>query len=178
MLLVIKTSGIAKQKAEDFARDIYVGMKLRQVECRPPVLFITDFLTEDKLMGLHQTCDCYVSSSHGEAWNIPCMDAMGFAKPVIVPDWGGFYDYVTPDCGRLNYVICEPCFGAVDSVPETYRAHDLWSRIQIDGFGKSMRELASDPELSKRLGRNGAARVHDFSYAKVGQQFAEVLRGI
>lgn len=183
-LLVLKTGvpGMSPQdsfkKIDGFCKDVYMGLKLGPPQARPETLICTDHLSESQLLSLHESGDCYVSSSSGEAWGLPAMDAMGMGRPVIVPDTGGFSDYVTDKCGFLIEGRREFCFGAVDAVPEMYAGTDSWLMVDVPDLMLSMRALFEDREMSIRMGRAGAARIFDFSYGKVGRLFRDVLAGM
>jgi glycosyltransferase involved in cell wall biosynthesis len=95
--LVIKTNvpgktpdeanDILRQTIEDIKKSLHIYVRHPYY---PPVVCITDFLSEQKLDQLHSACDVFVLASHGEAWGIPSHDAMGFGKPVILSNWGSF----------------------------------------------------------------------------------------
>lgn len=60
-----------------------------------PETIITQHLSEEEMMRLHVTCDCYVSPSYGEGWNMPAFDAMAFGKTPICTAQGGPLDYLS-----------------------------------------------------------------------------------
>jgi len=62
-----------------------------------PETIITQHLTEEELMRLHATCDCYVSPSYGEGWNMPAFDAMAMGKTPICTKQGGPTDFLIWD---------------------------------------------------------------------------------
>lgn len=184
VLLVIKTgvpgmsSEDAFKKVDQFCKEVFVGMKLGPLQARPDVLVCTERFSEHEMLRLHESCDCYVSASYGEAWGLPAMDAMGMGKPVIVPYSGGYRDYVTDRCG---FTICthnDPCFGAVDSVPELYPGNTFWDAVDIPDFVLSMQTVYRDRELREQMGRAGSARVYDFSFSKVGARFKKFLEDV
>lgn len=51
----------------------------------PPVHFTYHRMAEDQLANLRRTCDCFVSASRGEAWNLPAFEAMLAGNHLIVP---------------------------------------------------------------------------------------------
>lgn len=42
----------------------------------------------------HVAHDCFVTASHGEAWGMPCHDAVLAENHVLAPKWGGFEAYL------------------------------------------------------------------------------------
>ena len=80
----------------------------------PNVQIINEELTEEQMNDLHNTCDCYVSSSHSEGIGMGPVEAALRDKPVIISDFGGICEYVktpyTVQCkpvkiGRDNYLF-------------------------------------------------------------------------
>lgn len=51
----------------------------------PKMVRNTKFVTTEALWGLHADADCFVTASHGEAWNLPAFDAMLAQRNVITP---------------------------------------------------------------------------------------------
>lgn len=49
----------------------------------PPIHFTTGRLTAEEIDNLHATCDCYVTASRGESWNLPAYDAMRAGRFII-----------------------------------------------------------------------------------------------
>lgn len=181
VILVLKTGipGISpaesSSRIESFCRDIYVGLKLGPERIRPPVLVMTDTFSEQQILSLHQSGNCYISTSSGEAWNLPAMDAMGIGNPVIVPRAGGFLDYVTEECGFLVPGHFDNCFGAVDAVPEMYAGDDDWLMVNQPYLRQVMRSMYQSPGERYNKGLAGAARVYDFTYEKVGTILKDAL---
>lgn len=48
-------------------------------------IIITDYLPRQKIVALHNSCDCFVSCSHGEGISLSMIDAMMCNNPVLVP---------------------------------------------------------------------------------------------
>lgn len=51
-------------------------------------IVITERLNEEQVLGIHQSCDCFVMPSSGEGWSIPAIDAAGFGNWVVMSDTG------------------------------------------------------------------------------------------
>ena len=65
------------------------------------VQFLTGRCTTKELYQLHNSCDCFVMPSSGEACCIPALEAMGFSNPVITNRNTGTTQYVNNKNGWL-----------------------------------------------------------------------------
>lgn len=203
VVLVIKTNVPGKSSDEtttmlratidDIKKSLHIYIRHSYY---PPVVCITDFLSDQKLDQLHAACDVFVLASHGEAWGIPAHDAMGFGNPVILSNWGAFpeltyaqastywksetHQFKWPgeiDCGWLVKGQLTPCFGHVDSFPDLYTGDEFWFDPDIEHLIACMRQAYAEwqnDELNKR-GSAAKRRAADFSYAKVGQIAQQLL---
>lgn len=67
-----------------------------------PVLFFGSFLDQKYMSNFSNTCDCYVSASRGEGFNLPLAEAMSLEKQVISTKWSTPIEY----CNKKNgYMI-------------------------------------------------------------------------
>ncbi|WP_128255506.1 glycosyltransferase family 4 protein [Falsirhodobacter deserti] len=83
--------------------------------------------------------DALVLPSIYECGGAVVLEAMACSLPVIATAWGGPVDYLNEECGIL--------------VPPTSRA------ALVEGFAAAMTKLAADPELRRRMGEAGRARI-------------------
>ncbi len=140
----------------------------RKLEFYKKEIIITDFLTDDSVMRLHSTCDCFVLVSHGEAWSIPAFEAMALGKTPIVTNWGGFKEYMTQDTGWLVDCKEEQVFGITDNLPDLYTGRENWAIADVGHLRKCMREAYSNKQLRSRKAEVGIERAYDFGYNIVG----------
>lgn len=201
--LVIKTNipnksseeatDIMQSTVEDIKKSLHTYVRHQYY---PPIICITDFLSDQKLDQLHSSCDIFVSASHGEAWGIPAHDAMGFGKPVILSNWGSFpeltyaqaSEYWQPenkkfkwpgeiDCGWLVKGQLTPCFGQTDSFPDLYTGDELWFEPDIEHMIHCMQQAYEKwrtGELSKYIFA-ARKRAANFNYENVGSIAKEFL---
>lgn len=201
--LVIKTNvpgktpeeatNILRTTIEDIRKSMHIYIKHSYY---PPIICITDFLSDEKLDQLHSSCDVFVLASHGEAWGIPAHDAMGFGNPVILSNWGSFpeltyaqaSEYWEPDsrkfkwsgeinCGWLIKGQLTSCFGHTDSFPDLYTGKELWFDPNMEHMTICLKKAYSewqDGTLAKR-GAAAKKRAAEFSYEKVGLIAKELL---
>jgi len=66
-----------------------------------PILSTTENLDEDALREFYNEGDVFISTSMAEAFNLPCIEAMGCGLPVITTSFGGQSDYVDNENGWI-----------------------------------------------------------------------------
>ena len=59
-----------------------------------PLLIISEDVDSEKIYALHQSSDCLVNPSRGEAWSTPSFEAMAFGNTPICSDFGGPRDFI------------------------------------------------------------------------------------
>lgn len=180
--LVIKTSisGKSAEEArgdvEKFCRGMKDGLKLyRTAEEYKAETILTERYTDEAISRLHNSCDCFVQPSYGEAWSIPAFDAMGFGKTPILTNWGGSRGYMTEETGWLVPYRLEPVFGVTESFADLYTGNEYWASVDIGALRFAMRQAFEDRDVRKKKSAAGIKRAFDFSHEKVGQLMKEVL---
>jgi glycosyltransferase involved in cell wall biosynthesis len=162
----------------------------------PPILVLTDYLSEKQLAQLHISCNVFVSPSHGEAGCIPAYDAMGFGNPIIVSNWGNFPElcyeqahmYWEPDkemfrhpgeidCGWLISGALTYCFGQLNGGNDLYKGTEKWFDPNMPAFVDILKKSYlewKDGSLEKR-GEAAKERVKAFSYDNVGKVIKNLI---
>jgi len=135
-----------------------------------PEHVITDHISEEQLMGLHQRGNCFVMPSFGEAWNIPAFDAMAMGNQVLSSNIGGMRDYLK--CGSLVGGRMEPVVGADMVFEDLNTCRENWYNISPLDLQDSMRSMyQSRPVMYDKdwVGR--------YSYESIGNIMLENLNG-
>lgn len=142
-------------------------------------IIIMQDLTNEEVMRLHSTCDCFVMPSFGEAWNLPAFDAMAMGKTPICTDIGGMADYMRVGqkvAGWLVPGMPTPVFGMSNVLPtQLFIGDEEWIDINISGLRKAMREAFEDKETRMEKAELGINRAYDYSYEAIGQQMKTLL---
>jgi glycosyltransferase involved in cell wall biosynthesis len=184
--LVIKTTPKAgespwdaQQVIRSFCESIKQGLKLYdRVEHYKQEIVLTDRYSDLEMMRLHASSDCGVFPSYGEAWCLPAFDSMAMGKTPIVPEWGGFLEYM----GRkqeFGWTVCgheEPVTGTQqDTFPDLHTAREDWFSVDIEDLRLCMRKAYTLNEARKRRSLAGVTRAYDFTHLKVGELMKEFL---
>lgn len=203
VVLLIKTNipgkksdesmNILKSTINDIKKSLHIYMKHSYY---PPVLGVTDFISDKKMDQLHQSCNVFVSASHGEAWGIPAHDAMCFGNPVILSNWGSYPELMYKqsgsywessknefkwpgdvECGWLIKGQLTSCFGMIDSFPDLYTGSEMWYDPDICHLMECMKNAYNewqDGKINIR-GKSAHNRGLDFSHKNVGTIAKELL---
>lgn len=135
---------------------------------------ICGFLSETDMCSLMQSVDCLVNASRGEAFCIPVMDAFGFGKTVVSPDHSGL-DYVNDKNAFVVDSIEQPCFGAMDTLPDLYVGTEYWREVRLQALRAHMRSAYEKRSLATKKIQAGRETVKKYSLENVGQIYRKVL---
>ena len=137
-------------------------------------LIVTDFTSEEELYRLHNSCDCFVMPSFGEAWCIPAFDAMGFGKTPICTNTGGMSDFI----GHAGFLIegrMEPIYGMMNTLPNLFTPNENWCSIDIQGLMSAMRHVYESSEELKNMKQAGLKQAYEYRYEKIGTLMKETI---
>jgi glycosyltransferase involved in cell wall biosynthesis len=135
------------------------------------VRFLDEELTDAEIADLHRTNNIYVSSSHGEAFDIPAFDAMCAGNSLVHIGYGGTADYAR--CAtKLQSVSQVPWkFGQVH--PDYKWEPDArWAEYELSDLVTAL-QMVSPPEERMHPPRLGA-----FSRQNVGRMMADRIYDI
>tara|TARA_E500000331_G_scaffold356535_1_gene415164 strand:+ start:3632 stop:4822 length:1191 start_codon:yes stop_codon:yes gene_type:complete len=172
-----QTPVVAENYLKEMSDKIKEGLKLYQHSSMyHSEIFMGQYLTDEQIMRLHATCDCFVSASFGEAWGIPIFDAMALGKTPICTDSGGPKDFIQGG-GYLVQGRDEPCFGASDTFDEIYVGNESWSSPSIIEIMKKMRSAYEDKKTRQKKSVEGINTSYEYSYSNVGKLMKDTLEG-
>lgn len=136
-------------------------------------IIISNRLSDEQIMQLHQTGDAYISSSRGEGFNIPLFNAWAMGNQCItyLPT-----DFEFPYKEELYTIINQrtPCFGYTDTFPQLATAREWWGGSDIPSLMKNMR-YAYDGWFRDTQKQDMSKFYERFSYENVGKLIKELL---
>lgn len=140
-------------------------------------IIITDRLSDKDIVGLHNSCDCLIAPSFGEAFCRPAAEALCLGKTPIVTDNTGMNDFINHDNGFLIKSHKTPVY--VDNRPlstdfDIYTANEYWYKPDIYDLINKMqivykmhKEDRKSLEQKREIGRNN---IDQFSYENIGKK--------
>jgi glycosyltransferase involved in cell wall biosynthesis len=152
------------------------GLKLYEKDFYHKEILLCQYLREEEIMRLHQTCDCFVSTAFGEAWGIPIFDAMAMGKTPICTETGGPQDFLG-DGGYLVKSNKESCFGVLDSFPELYVGNESWDAPSINEIRRCMRSAFENKKERENKARAGIEQSYKYSYSNIGLLMKRTIEG-
>jgi glycosyltransferase involved in cell wall biosynthesis len=121
---------------------------LEAVGDRPDILVRDRYLSAEKMRGLFETCDCYVSLHRSEGFGLTIAEAMLAGRPVVATGYSGNMVF-THD--RNSYLVPfrparvgEGCFA--------YPPGGEWADPDVDAAGRLMRHVYERPDDARRRG--------------------------
>jgi len=164
------------KQVQEFCNQIKNGLKLySHIDNYKKEDVISGYMTEEQMMQLHSSCDCFVIPSYGEAWCIPAIEAMGMGKTPIVTANTGMTEFVSNETGWVVPSRREPVFGVNDSFEDMYVGNEDWYSIDVWELREAMRECYQNDELRQQKSERGMKKVYDFSYEKIGKRMKDAL---
>lgn len=148
----------------------HIGMVLSGLKLYPELryynlpIIIDRRYTSREINHLHERGHCFVSTSYGEAFQLPLMDAVGFGNQCIAPSNSNDSNYAGLPIDVIN-ANAVPVWGAVESVPGLYRGHETWHDIDVAELGRAMRHVYINKPKYKVL---GVDYLQGFNYENIG----------
>lgn len=174
--LVIKTniSGmdpeVCRHTVVERINEIKRGLKLYDsIDKYKQEVVITGTMTDDQIMELHATGDCFVSTSYNEAWNLGLFEAACYGNTVLGNDCDGHRMFLSQD--QLVHSYTQPPYGMFDTFSDMGTAREIW-------YEPSMVQL----EIAMKGVYNGEVQrtkdLTQFSYESVGQLMKDRLEKV
>ena len=162
-------------KIRDMCNDVKFGLKkFKNINDYKEDLIVTSFISDEDICRIHNSCDCFVTSSYGEAWCIPAFDAMGFGKTPICTNVGGMADFIG-NAGFLVEGAMEPVHGMTDTFPDLFTGNEDWCSVSIQGLRECMRHVYENQESLKKMKRKGLEQAYEYSHENIGNLIKELL---
>jgi glycosyltransferase involved in cell wall biosynthesis len=105
-----------------------------------------------QLATLYRSADCFVSTSRGEGWGLPTLEAMACGVPVIATDWGGHTAILNADDTYPLRVR------AVVPADDYYAGHS-WAEPDGEHLRHLLRHVYEHRDEAREKGLRGSARV-------------------
>ena len=139
------------------------------------VILVAAALTDDEMTSLTGACDAFISLSRAEGFGLGPAEAMSLGKPVIVTNWSGPVDYLTPHNSLPIPYELRPM-----DVPDSfwYSSGLEWAEPDLDIAASGMRSLVDQPGLGESLGRQAILDMQRHSIDAVGAVMARRLEEI
>lgn len=126
---------------------------------------VKDFLNQEDLIGLTNTCDVYISLHRGEGFGLTLAEAMQLAKPVVCTNYSSTTEFCHSDNSILIPYERVPVLPEQIDTPE-YKFVREWAEPDIDAAAVALRRLYDDPAFRADLGQKAATAIREQFSAK------------
>lgn len=154
----------------------------------PLVTFQNELLCDEAIADIHRGSDCFVTTSRGEAWNLPAFDAVRHRCHVIVPQFHGSDDYLDAfymrhgTSAELYKGSNQPAFLDVEVAdnevrvrgPQGVDARTAWREPDLGDLQFHMLGSFNANITELKIGYDLAA---EFGYEAVGQRIRTLIEG-
>jgi glycosyltransferase involved in cell wall biosynthesis len=182
--LIIKTSKPgqnsqqAKQEIENDFSQIKKKLNIKQHYKRE--LVITERLSDEDMIGLHNSCDCFVMPSYGEAFCRPAAEALILGKTPIVTDRTGMVDFINKDNGFIISSKKSPVIVDTRTLSndfDIYNANEYWFQPNIYSLIECMQKAyylsRKEKDKYKEKQLIGINSKNQFSYEQIGKNICD-----
>lgn len=152
----------------------------------PKIGVSANYRPDDWMWNMHGCGDCFVTVSHGEAWNLPAFDAMLGGRMVIAPEGQGSDDFLLDTSAQLvkgegySPAMLDVRVKAVEgsryaietTAAQGLTAKCLWQEPDLYAFATIMRGVARDNLRDLHLEYDPRER---YGYAAVGRLALSLL---
>jgi glycosyltransferase involved in cell wall biosynthesis len=140
------------------------------------VRLICEDITNDEILDLHTSCDCYIGISRGEAWSIPAFEAMAFGNTPICSNEGGPLDFIDDkdkNTGTLINGVYDICNQKDSAFEHIFTGREMWFHASEQETCNAMKYYYNNQD--KRVSTNGLEQAKKFDYNIVGNIIKEKL---
>ena len=128
----------------------------------------------DEMAYIYSAFDVYMSTSQGEGWGLPCMEAMACGVPCIVPDWSALGDW------PREAVVKVPCTSTALTAPLNSYPYTIGGVPDETEFVRALHNLytsAAHRDVYRRRGPSLVAQER-FRWPNIGGRFESILRSV
>lgn len=160
--LVVKINNVKTRHDDQETLDLLKA----EIEGYKNIYLLETGMPRAKIDSLLAVSDCFVSLHRSEGFGLGPAEAMSLGKPVILTNWSGNTDYMTP----ANSIGIDYELIPVGKQYGPYAPDQLWADPDLGRAAYWMKRLVKDPALAQKIGRLGQETIKkEFSPQAVGQ---------
>ncbi|HEX2960123.1 MAG TPA: glycosyltransferase family 4 protein [Chitinispirillaceae bacterium] len=135
------------------------------------IILLEKSLSYPDVLSLYASCDILISLHRAEGLGLSPMEAMFLGKPVIATGWSGNMDFMNDENSCLVPSTLVPVISNAQSGynPAYIGGSTIWAQPNIDIAVFWMQQLACDPLLRQKIGKN--------AYTSITERHAECCKG-
>lgn len=128
-------------------------------------------LPDDVMPAIYSAMDVYLTTTQGEGWGLPCMEAMACGVPAIVPDWSALGEWTEDAAVKV------PCTSTALTAPLNNFPYTIGGIADREATISALQSLYASEELRAEHSARGLALTArpEYQWANVGVAFREAL---
>jgi len=136
------------------------------------IIFITERFDEQQILSLHKYCDCYITTSFGEAWNYPMVDALVLGKQIISSLTASAKFFKRMGC-KINLVdgLVDTYHGETDRLPGYHTLYENCINTNEVSLSQQMKQLYKEGKVVN----NYLSYLEKYTPDKIGKMICERL---
>ena len=175
--LIVKTSatGPANEQDDQYRNtEDLLGQIVNKYSNPGKIKLINTKFSAEQIAALHNTGDCYVSTTHSEGWGLGSFEAAGYGNAVLITGWGGQLDYLKAD---LAYLIDYKMTGVEDKHGgDSYTQNQRWAEVDQTHLKKLFSEIVHSPQQAKTRAHQLAEQLrHQYNSQTIGNALRNAL---
>lgn len=169
--LVLKINNVSSVHADR----AMMALIRREVKGHRNIYLLDRDMMRAEIDALLALTNCFVSLHRSEGFGLGPAEAMSLGKPVILTNWSGNTDYMTPQNSiGIDYQLIR-----VGKQYGPYPPEGLWADPDLEQAAFWMKQLVKDPELGKKMGKLAKGTIrNEFSPEAVGKLIHGRLSGM
>lgn len=143
----------------------------------PTLMLVRELFTDEAMLRLHKTGDCYVSADRGEGWSRPLQEALLMGKTAVSTARGGIHEYLND----THYFRVPTTYvpASYDDFSKYYTKDQRWAEVDIPALRKTMRFVFENSKITSAKGLLAQEFIKErFSYHKIGKEMIDRLEKI
>ena len=137
------------------------------------IILIDASYRSDEIIGLMQSCDCFISLHRSEGIGLSLAQSMLLGKPVIATGYSGNMDFMYEDNSCLVKYELIP----VGKNEYPFAKGQVWADPDVDHAAWYMKRLVADDDYRKAIAMNGQTYIlTHHNCAVIGERYLERLQ--
>jgi len=147
----------------------YHGLKNKVIVATP---HISAGVSNEHMAMAYNAFDVYLSTSQGEGWGLPALEAMACGVPCVVPDWSGLGDWVGDAAVKVS------CTSTALSAPLNGLAYTVGGVPDRSGTMWALQNLYRSSDMRATYRERGLNLASQHSWSQAGKQFRQVVESV
>jgi len=121
---------------------------------------------------VYSMLDLYISTSQGEGWGLPALEAMACGVPCILPDWAAFSEWPG------DAVVLVACTSTCTTAPTNGRLHTIGGIADERSFVEELSAMYDSRSHWQTYRDRGLRRAKDFDWSRTGAALVAAIESL